>query len=577
MCRRSGWGAALIAAFFVVGGGSAWGAGLTIRAAKISGVVRPLGTATVGGHGNITPSFAAPAATNGTSPGGGTPPLLYGGGPLMHAVTTHVVAWAPAGHTFPGGYVSGYEQYLSDLAHDLGRGTNVSSVMAQYVDANGSALSSLTNDAPIDPTDAYPTSGCPLASGASVCLTDAQLENELGAQIVNNGLSTSPDQSYVLLLPPGVDTCADSSGSECRDNYFCGYHSAFYVGSSPVSYTVAPYTDSSYNGAGGCDYATGPGTVSSDLMSLDGIGTHELFESATDPLGDGYLDSGDNEVADECAWYFGAWSSATGGGFYNQLDNGDEYLIQEMWSNQDDACEPGDGPPATASITASPNAAAGTPAAFSASLTGVSVSGASYQWFYALTPSGSPVYAGSGPNPQITFPSAGTYTAWVDVTDAAGGTITGVADTNVVSSTIAPPTSSGSSGSPGSTGSSGSHGPSGQTARTSWLRTALNVAAGQLRIPSLLKNNGITTKVRSAAVTGKLVITWYATIKHRRVVVARGAQTVASRVTAHISMKLTAAGRALLQKSKSLKITAVGSYVFGTKRIRSSRTLTLRQ
>ena len=82
--------------------------------------------------------------------------MLYGGGPVMHAVTTHVIAWAPSGYSFPSGYVSGYEQYLSDLSQALGQSSNVSSVLAQYVDASGSALSSLTNDAPISDTDSYP-------------------------------------------------------------------------------------------------------------------------------------------------------------------------------------------------------------------------------------------------------------------------------------------------------------------------------------------------------------------------------------------------------------------------------------
>ena len=136
-----------------------------------------------------------------------------------------------------------------------------------------------------------------------------------------------------------MDSCYAADAQQCEDQYFCGYHDALDIDGAWITFTLVPYTDSAYsNAAGECHESGGPSAISPDLIALDSIGTHELFESATDPLGTGYLDSTEYEVADECEWDFGTTSPATGGGAYNQLINNDQYLIQEMWSDQDNAC-----------------------------------------------------------------------------------------------------------------------------------------------------------------------------------------------------------------------------------------------
>ena len=391
---------------------------------------RPLGGAPAPG--------AATPGPSGTSPGGGTPPLLYGGGPVMHAVTTEVVAWAPAGYAFPNGYVAGFEQYLSDLAASRGQSGNVTSLAAQYVDASGPALSSLANAAPISDTTPYPASGCTVA-GASACLTTAQLVTELANVITAGALPSDLQHSYIVLLPPGVDSCYDSSSTTCETQAFCGYHLAFApAGAGYTSFTLVPYTESSYsNSAGVCYSSQGPSSVSTAVMALDNIGTHELLEAATDPMGgSGYIDSSGFEIADECAWTWGPLSAATGGGYYNQLLAGDQYLVQEMWSDQGGACAQGTASTASAAIAAGGSPTAGLPAALGATLSGAGSAATAYAWSY-LAPDGSVSQdVATGADPQVTFPSAGTYTVWVTVTDAGGGTIFGVTRLAVTS---APP------------------------------------------------------------------------------------------------------------------------------------------
>jgi hypothetical protein len=428
---------ASVALVMTFGAGSASGSGLSsrfrIHATPIAGLVRPI-SSNASVSGNLTPSrlLGTGGLQLGDTPSGGSPPVLYGGGPVMHAVTTHIIAWAPTGFSFPSGYVSGYAQYLSDLSHDLSYSSNVSSVLAQYVDASGSPLTSLTNAAPISDTDPYPASGCQV-SGAGVCLTEVQVLAEAASQIARYGLSSGLNQSYILMLPPGVDSCYDANATECEGQAFCAYHTAFPLGKNAISYTtltLVPYTGSSYNNtAGHCELPTepGPADISPEVIALESIGTHELFESATDPMiGSGYIDSTGYEIADECEFAYGPESSATPSGFYNQLLNGSQYLIQQMWSDQDNGCSRGDTTKTSASITAAQTVRTGSTVRVSATLADDRAVASAYKWSYRDPLGENQLNVASGPNPRITLHIVGTYTVWVTITDTGGGTVTGV-------------------------------------------------------------------------------------------------------------------------------------------------------
>jgi PKD repeat protein len=633
-------GAALV---MLLGAGSARGAGLTIHATPIAGVVRPIGSETSLLHANrmALQLFGGVGPQLGDiSPGGGTPPVLYGGGPVMHAVTTHVIAWVPSAYSFPAGYVSDYEQYLSNLSQALGQSSNVSSVLAQYRDASGRALSSLTNDAPIYDTNSYPASGCSV-SGASVCLTEAQLLAEVAHQIGNSGLSSPLSQSYILLLPPGVDSCYTSSSSECEGQTFCAYHASFSLASGTTTFTLVPYTGSSYNNtAGHCELPPGPGQgpgpadISPEVAALDSIGTHELFESATDPvIGSGYMDSTGYEIADECEFTFEPEIPATGGGNYNQLVNGSQYLIQEIWSDQEDGCEQGEATTASASIAAPRTVRTRSPVTLSATLASGSASASTYEWSYRNPLGENHLHVASGPHPHMTLSISGTYTVWVTITDTAGGTVTGVRDIAVSDShrpgawftwsPAHPRAGTNVQFSPRGVGSTqlitryswrfgggsrsteaipwhvyGSAGKrtvtltvtqDGLTRRvhrsiavaarppsSTWLGKALAVTGGRLDIAGLLAKNGTSSTVSYDGATGRIAITWQGTVKHRTIVVARGSQTVRSVGITHVTIRLTAAGRALLAQSKTIMITVVGRFRFGSSSLTSSRTLTIK-
>ena len=62
----------------------------------------------------------------------------YNGGPVMPSNTDYMLLWSPGGlGAYPAGYVSGLQQWFTDLAHDSGGVQNTDSVSAQYADLTG--------------------------------------------------------------------------------------------------------------------------------------------------------------------------------------------------------------------------------------------------------------------------------------------------------------------------------------------------------------------------------------------------------------------------------------------------------
>lgn len=78
-------------------------------------------------------------------------------------------------------------------------------------------------------------------------------------------------------------------------------------------------------------------------------------------------------------------------------------------------------------------------------------------------------------------------------------------------------------------------------------------------IPALLKNHGYRFAF-TAPSAGKLVVSWYATIKHKQVLVAKASTTIRGAGKAIVKVTLTGAGRKLLKKSSHVALTADGTF-----------------
>ena len=351
---------------------AAFSAGATIAAMGLSGLAaQPAGASVVGARTAPAPTTAPvrPPRPPGTPLGetfigaprahasstgatgyeskvcdGCSPPLLYGGGPVMSVgsggLTIYPIYWAPPGSQFDASYVSLIDKYLTDVAADSGKTTNVYSVATEYYQQVNGQQQNISYQVKfgghIDATDAPdPTrTACTPNDGTStVCVSDDQMQAEISNVLGAKGLPPGLGSLYMVFLPPSVEA-VDSTGNS---GGFCGYHSNFTTAAGPVIYSNDPFIF--------CDSGQSPNANPAADSALD-TADHEIVESMTDPLGNAWGDTNGNEIGDECNNIYGTPLGATqatnsngDGASYNQsMGAGDTFYVQEEYSNTAGAC-----------------------------------------------------------------------------------------------------------------------------------------------------------------------------------------------------------------------------------------------
>jgi PKD repeat protein len=337
--------------------------------------------------------------------------LAYHGGPVMHTDHTYSIYWEPPGHTSSAGYKDGIDRYLTDVAADSGKTTNVYATQSLYWDAAGTIAYDSTFAGRIVDTNPYPAGGCQGPSGGA-CLSDAQLQTELQRLATAGGLPTGDGVMYLIFTPPGVDTC---DGGYCAFSEFCGYHSWIGSGAGMLIYSDQPYLA----GTDGCDLTDRPN--GNDADPTVNVVSHEQNEAVTDPAGTGWYDASGSEIGDKCAWNFGTPVGSTAGGAFNQVIAGHDYWLQQEWSNAGSTCvqtNAADEPPTVAMSSSPYSPVPGQPVSFTA--TGADPDGtiASYAWDFGDG------QTASGAQVSHTFAAFGTYTVTVTATDSDGQTAT---------------------------------------------------------------------------------------------------------------------------------------------------------
>jgi PKD domain len=176
--------------------------------------------------------------------------LCYRGGAVIHKNETFALTWDQQRSYWSQtrGYV---EQFLRDVADSSGSLDNPFAVATQYNDAGGRAVNaSVFGGGCIDfgvtggssceygsPTGAghdFPSGACSsVLSGDSfvtpsavtlnnLCLTDAQLQNEVSTMVTQTGILGRTKPGYTplvsLLMPPRVEVCLDADGKLCSAN-----------------------------------------------------------------------------------------------------------------------------------------------------------------------------------------------------------------------------------------------------------------------------------------------------------------------------------------------------------------------
>jgi hypothetical protein len=269
-------------------------------------------------------------------------PVVYHGGPVMAGgVQIHAVFWAPAGYSFtgsPGGGVPGYEatieRFLAAAAHDSGAVQNVFSVLDQYPDSGALGSYELRYSTASDliaDRDPYPPAArrCVSPVGLATCITDVQVAAELRRVIARDDpAGATLHDIWLMFLPASVDECV--SPGQCGSNTFAGYH-ALAPGSSPLVYAVIIDPMIELAPLPGADPEGNP-----DAESAVDTVAHEIVEAISDPEGTAWMDPNGFEVADKCEsgpQYGTPLGYAPDGSPFNQLIDGEPWLVQEMWSN----------------------------------------------------------------------------------------------------------------------------------------------------------------------------------------------------------------------------------------------------
>jgi hypothetical protein len=293
----------------------------------------------------------------------GTPPLIWHKGAMMGTASTGPVVvtpifWDPAGHPMSSSYKSIITRYLGDVAAASGTHTNVFSTLTEYYGSNGYINYQVRLGTPINDTNPLPKNSCNLlsqdragiyadGSGYDSCIDDSQVAAETENVVAAKGLPVDLAHIYVLFIAKHVETCftgggTATGGNSCTINHeasaaYCAYHTQTPHGlvyanlSFPIYDSSTGFTCSSDAVYPTVQAPNGDPDADTEVSPT----SHEIMEAITDPdVHGGWIDSSGYENGDECAYVFGSTKGGNGK-LYNQVINGDRYLTQEEFSNQD--------------------------------------------------------------------------------------------------------------------------------------------------------------------------------------------------------------------------------------------------
>jgi hypothetical protein len=443
---------------------------------------------------------------------GDVSPLCYHGGPIIPKSETYALTWDPDRLYWAESrkYV---EQFLSDVQAGNNTFTSPYAVTSQYTDQSGNRVAnkSLYAGACIDygngagtvpsgytcgfgathPTGSgndYPANGCtptgldvwygepngPIGTQHNpICLTDGQLKLELQAMLPQMGLPGGNQPGYtplvVLLTPPGVQVCLDSSGNVCSavapdpnnatmpQAQFCSYHSQVEVGGTEIAYVVQPWTARWGQGVG-CDDPSAPNIqLPVDQTALaDQVGaklvsplSQAQLAALTDPAFNGWYNSNDGtEINDNGC-------GPLGGGLDNVTVGANTYALQREFNNAGAIETDPNALPCSGTVNLVPQFIVPGPVdqgdnvIFDGSVTNSTllVPNADYVWNF-----GDGTTA-SGPSVYHPYAKGGSYPVTLTVTDRGGNTATLTQTVQVLGSDsqpVPPTTTSSGSGSGGS-------------------------------------------------------------------------------------------------------------------------------
>src|SRR5262249_2437002 len=266
---------------------------------------------------------------------GGTPPLVYHGGPVMLTSTVYTIFWIPpqlqdgTATSLPSAYQTVQNTMLKEYW-----GHSIATMNTQYYQGSGSSKKYIKSTGSFGgsyvDTSLYPGQDC-LDSTTELtnphnCITDTDIQNEIKKVMTMKGWTGGLNKMFFLFTSLNEGSCY--SAGVCSYSYYCAYHSSFVNGSAQdVIYSNQPF--------GNTNVCQVPGAPSpNNNPAADAAVTaasHELSEAITDPLGTGWYDSSGYENGDECAYFYGFAGYNSGNA--NELWDGKPFYLQTEYSN----------------------------------------------------------------------------------------------------------------------------------------------------------------------------------------------------------------------------------------------------
>jgi hypothetical protein len=265
-------------------------------------------------------------------------PLVYhsGGSVMLPYAAVYIIYWAPP--TLQDGTATGFSSLYGTvtLLHDAWLpGHGVMNVATQYFQTISGTTTYINNNGGLGgfvvDSGAYPASGCTDTATPNNCITDAQIQAKITAVMTAQGWTGGLNNIFVLYTSSGEGSCVTNANTECAYVQYCAYHGAFTLNGQPVVYVNIPYGNPNVCQAVG---QTTPNDAFGDLAANST--SHEMMESATDPLLNAWFDSTGNEIGDICNFNFGTntWDS----GLANQMWNGWFFEVQQEYDNHTTSC-----------------------------------------------------------------------------------------------------------------------------------------------------------------------------------------------------------------------------------------------
>lgn len=302
--------------------------------------------------------------TQPTEEGTYTPVVYHGGHVMTGGITVHTIFWGPTGFPFQGSpgagiptYEGAIEKFFENVSEASGSKSECSvaghecdifSTLTQF--AEGTKTGEVHKGdysieyEPTNPIDAihdthpYPTPECTSPLNAKACITDKQVQEQINEVIEE----TAPGERglnnlWFVFLPANVDECIETN--VCGTNAFGGYHSLSNLELEAGETTIYAVAIDPIIEVGAIAQGADPEGNPDAEVTLD-IAAHETNEAMTDPEGTGWMDPDGYEVGDKCEFgpQHGSPLGFERGSPYDQIIEGEKYLLQEIWSNDDHGC-----------------------------------------------------------------------------------------------------------------------------------------------------------------------------------------------------------------------------------------------